>query len=173
MLTTGIADQRLLYATLGEASRLAYLDAVRPGLAQREDTCVAFARQACQATNAELCAITFVEADRVSILGSFGWTSLPDEKALSDAICAHTAALTKAITLKDARRDELFRTYSLVRALGVVGYLGVPIPADGKHAWGTLCVLDRRLRTWDTAQRNALMALSAQIHGAVETPRAD
>lgn len=164
MLTTGIADQRALYATLGDVNRLAYLDSVRSKISAYEVRWRDFARRACELTGSELGVVTLVEKDHVLILATWGGTSLPEEKAVSDAICAHAVALSRPLAIDDARRDRLFRNHTLVRALGVVGYLGVPIPASSSHAWGALCAVDWHPRNWTTLEHQGLVSLSAQMH---------
>lgn len=163
MLTSGMNDLRALYATLGGNDRLAYLDTLRPSLRARDQRWSELARRACETIPSELGAVTLVESDHVVILASWGWTSLPEEKTVSDAICAHAAALTRPIALEDARMDPLFRNHTLVRALAVVGYLGVPLPVLGRHAWGTLCVADRRVRAWSAIELQSLLAIGSGV----------
>jgi len=164
MLTTaGIADADELVAALRQPKREGLVASARSKWSRDGSRYTEYARRACETTHSELSAIALVEQDRVVILGSWGWTRIPEEKALSDAICAHVAARPATLAIEDARRDPLFRSHTIVRALGIVSYLGVPVPPRDSIAWGTLCVINRCARAWARVEELALESLAIQL----------
>jgi len=158
--TTGIADGTQLLSAIVAPARVVHVEALRGTWHSPDLGFADILRLARRVTGTEFASVTLVEADRVVVLACDGWGSHPMEKALTDALCAHTVALGCAMAVNDARSDPTLRDLSAVTALGAVAYLGVPIFDYSMIALGTLCVLDRRTRAWNAEHVDALSDLA-------------
>ncbi|WP_165865759.1 PP2C family protein-serine/threonine phosphatase [Vallicoccus soli] len=77
--------------------------------------------------------------------------------AREHAICRHVVAGGRALAVPDAREHPLMSGSRAVQALGLVGYLGLPVTDDHGRVLGAVCVGDRRRRDW-TPEETALLA---------------
>ena len=91
-----------------------------------------------------------------------------DETPRSMAFCAHAILdPLRPLVVSDAAADLRFADNPLVTgAPGIRTYIGIPL-GDGDSAlpYGTLCVIDRRVRTLGEAQIAALAALARRAEG--------
>jgi len=158
--TTGIADEARLRSAVAAPARLRHIETLRRTWYDPDLQFADILRLARRVTLTEFAFVTLVEADRVVILACDGWGSPPMEKALTDALCAHTVALGCPVAISDARADPTFRELSAISALGVVAYLGVPILDHSLVALGTVCVFDRGTRAWHSEHVDALVDLA-------------
>src|SRR5581483_10416190 len=148
MYTAGVKDVTALLAAIADPRRTHDLVPVRDELCGFAHRFADIARLACRVSRSPMAAATFVDADRVVVLAAHGWPEVLDELPLSDCFCAHTVALARPIVVNDARRDEVFHKLSMVRALGVMAYIGVPVLHASGRVLGTVCAFDRERREW-------------------------
>ena len=59
-------------------------------------------------------------------------------------------------------------TTPCIPAAGVVAYAGVPLMTRTGHALGTLCVIDRKPRSWTSEQIETLKTLGAAALAQIE-----
>jgi PAS domain S-box-containing protein len=106
--------------------------------------------------------IGFVDARRVWVKARVGIAlqDLPREEAL----CARVVRERTPVVIEDLERAELpEEARAMCAAHGVRFFAGVPLLNRRGLAVGTLCVLDRRPRSLDAEQVNALEALGRQV----------
>ncbi|HTO76461.1 MAG TPA: EAL domain-containing protein [Thermoanaerobaculia bacterium] len=85
------------------------------------------------------------------------------------AFCAHTIQQKAPLVLPNAAKDDRFRENPLVKAKdGVRFYAGVPLITPDGHAIGTISVMDRKPRTLEPQQLQALEALARQAEKQLE-----
>src|ERR687894_627074 len=85
------------------------------------------------------------------------------ETARDVSICAHAIRQPGLFIVPDTTKDERFARNPLVTGEPHLRfYAGSLLTTSDGHALGTLCVLDRRPRELDEAQKRALEALSRQ-----------
>lgn len=78
-----------------------------------------------------------------------------------ESFCAHAILKSdEVLVVNDARRDERFRAFPMVRNRGIVFYAGAPIVSASGAALGTVCVLDTMVRELDDKQLGLLMHLA-------------
>ncbi len=114
--------------------------------------------------------ISLIDADRQWFKSRIG---LEVEQTPRDlAFCAH-AILEDGITeVPDATADPRFEGNPfVVGSPGIRFYAGAPLRTASGHRLGTLCVIDRRPRELNTAQREALEILSRRVVAQLELRR--
>ena len=72
------------------------------------------------------------------------------------------------LVIEDAREHPLVRDSLANRDLGVVADAGVPLITRAGHALGTLCVIDRKPRSWTSEQIETLKTLGAAALAQIE-----
>lgn len=83
------------------------------------------------------------------------------------SFCGHAILDDKPFVVPDAAADPRFADNPLVTGPPHVRfYAGVPLLVDGRHAIGTLCVIDTRPRVFDDKVRDGLERLAriARLH---------
>lgn len=107
--------------------------------------------------------VSLVDADRQWFKAKVGLEA--SETSRESAFCAH--ALLQPDTLfmvEDATRDARFLDNPLVTDGPMINfYAGAPLKTIDGHVLGTLCVVDRKPRTLNPSQQEALLALSRQV----------
>ncbi len=85
------------------------------------------------------------------------------------ALCAHTIQQKTPLIVPNAAKDDRFRENPLVKAKdGIRFYAGVPLITPDGHAIGTISVMDRKARTLEPQQIQALEALARQAEKQLE-----
>ncbi len=80
------------------------------------------------------------------------------------SFCGHVVASSKALVVNDAHQDERFADNPLVTGPPHVRfYAGIPLTTSDGHVLGTLCAIDNKPRTLDSAQLEALGRLANQV----------
>lgn len=122
------------------------------------DTITALAANLCQTP---IALITLIDSDRQWFLSRQGMEDIV-QTSRSEAFCAHAICLPDPVMeVRNATTDPRFADNPFVTAAaGVRFYAGAPIHDLDGMALGTLCVVDRRERQLDDAQRLALRQLA-------------
>lgn len=116
-----------------------------------------------------IAAMTLIDHDRQWFKSSIGLEVAETERDVS--FCAHVVADQKTLVVPDTLRDERFADNPLVTGeLGIRFYAGAPLTIDEQYV-GTLCVIDRRPRTFLTDERRALEILARQVTSQLELRR--
>ena len=88
------------------------------------------------------------------------------------AFCAHTILDAGPLIVEDATKDGRFADNDLVtHAPRIRFYAGFPLVNSDGLALGALCAIDRRRRQLDSAQKEAMKALSRQVMVLLEMRR--
>jgi anti-sigma regulatory factor (Ser/Thr protein kinase) len=114
--------------------------------------------------------ISLVDADRQWFKSRIGIPITETARAVS--FCAHAINHRDLFIVPDARHDERFRDNPFVTGETQIRfYAGAPLVTPDGHALGTLCVLDRVVRTLSREQLEALTALCRQAEAQLELRR--
>jgi GAF domain-containing protein len=107
--------------------------------------------------------ISLIDADRQWYKSKLGISVDEDPRAYS--FCAHAILKPDEIFIvPDARRDERFSENPLtIGAPNIVFYAGVPLTDSEGYSLGSLCVVDKRLRTLTENQLLSLKALARLV----------
>ena len=124
MSAEGGADLRFMLDRVSDARRIRVMNAARCDMVGARANMADVIRRACAGTRARWAGVTLVEVGHVEVLAGMGGIDSVEQIPLSEAFCSHAVALSHPLEIGDARRDPLFRTSSLVRALDVTAYLG-------------------------------------------------
>src|SRR3954454_4282509 len=102
--------------------------------------------------------ITLIDADRQWFKSRVGIPIHETARAIS--FCTHAIQHRDLFIVPDARHDDRFSGNPfVVGAPEIRFYAGAPLVTPDGHALGTLCVLDRVVRTLSREQLEALTAL--------------
>lgn len=106
--------------------------------------------------------VTLLDADRQWFKARVGVEA--PETPRDQALCAYTILGDGLMVVEDAAADPRFADNPLVTVEGGIRfYAGAPLRLPDGSAVGTLCVMDRVPRTLGLGQREALLALGAQV----------
>ncbi len=118
------------------------------------------ARAAAKAYSASMALVCFVDSDRLWFKAVVG-TKLP-ESPRDWSFCSAAVVQREPLIVPDALDDPRFAQNPLVMGeSGARYYAGVPLLDRNGHAVGTLCVLDRSPRAYET-DISALQLLAAR-----------
>ena len=85
------------------------------------------------------------------------------------AFCSHVLETAQPLIVEDLAADPRFSDHPLVIGeLGARFYAGAPLTNRAGVAFGTLCIMDRRPRSFSVRERNALMLMAGQVIERVE-----
>lgn len=109
--------------------------------------------------------VSLVDRDRQFFKARIGLDAAETPRDIS--FCGHAILGREPFVVADATVDERFADNPLV--LGpphIRFYAGIPLLVDGRHAIGTLCVIDTRPRELDDKMRDGLdrLARIARLH---------
>lgn len=88
--------------------------------------------------------------------------------ARSDWFCTHAVAARAALVVQDSARNPYFRDNPLVKERGLRFYAGVPLIARHGEAVGTLCLLDKKPRTFRHSDLELLSLFAVRVLSALE-----
>jgi signal transduction histidine kinase len=140
---------------LRELARLQIVDSASE---PEYDALVSLAATVC---DVPLAAISFVDDRRQWFKARFGFETV--ELPLEMSVCLSTVRSGDTLEVADMLADRRFADSALAASgSGIRSYVGVPLRVAGGAAVGTLCVLDRRVRSLSATQVAALEALAHQ-----------
>jgi PAS domain S-box-containing protein len=117
--------------------------------------------------------VALMDRDRLWLKSCIG--GLPQDIPRGDTFCSRTVLTERPLVVPDLTRDERFRDFDLVTGeAGFRFYAGHPLVVQGRVV-GTLCLLDRRPRSFDAEAVARLEDLSRWAQdelGAVELAQA-
>jgi signal transduction histidine kinase/DNA-binding NarL/FixJ family response regulator len=106
--------------------------------------------------------LTFLEGDKLWFKSKIGVSEDYTDKA--NTFFSHTIDCNDTLIVEDASKDARFKNTPLVYTpANIRFYAGVPITAGNDEAVGSLCVIDRKPRTFSESQKSALIRLRNQI----------
>ena len=114
--------------------------------------------------------ITLIDADRQWFKSRVGVSV--NETSRTVSFCSYAIQQHGLYIVPDARADERLRRNPLVTGDPHIRfYAGAPLVTPDGHALGTLCVVDRVVRTLTPDQIDALLALQRQVQSQLELRR--
>lgn len=119
------------------------------------------ARLAARLLDAPTAIVTLVDSERVFLLAQVGVGepfATRREWPLTHSPCRFAVAAGAPLVVEDASADPLLR--DMPTAAGMIAYAGIPLTTPSGHAVGTLCVADRRARSWPDRDLEALHELA-------------
>ena len=131
-------------------------------------------RLASRLLNAPMALISLIDEDRQFFKSSIGlnepWRSAR-ETPLTHSFCRHTLGSREPLVIDDARTHPLVSANLAIRDLDVIAYAGMPLITGAGHAFGALCAIDHRPRSWTADQIETLRALTASVLSEIELVR--
>lgn len=129
------------------------------------DDLTALASHACEAP---IALISLVDSHRQWFKSRIGLDV--NETSRDVSFCHHAIQQPELFMVRDAAKDERFASSTLVTGEPKVRfYAAAPVfTSDGRHALGTICVLDRVPRELTAGQQEALKALGRQVQAQLE-----
>jgi len=130
------------------------------------DAIVKLAAQMCETPMA---AVSLIDGERQWFKAAVGLEG--QETARDYAFCAHAIREPQTMLIvPDATADERFADNPLVTGPPDIRfYAGFPLQSSDGHALGTLCVIDRKVRTLSDEQRLLLESLAKHTAALIET----
>jgi GAF domain-containing protein len=145
-------------------SRLRALAALEANVETSADALDRIAAMACRLLRTPVVIVNLVGADRQRFVGCGG----PDEAAmparempLTHGFCPFALGAETAFAFADAQADPELAANPVVRQLGVMAYVGVPLRAAGGEPVGTLCAIDYAPHPWSDDDIAVLTDLAA------------
>lgn len=150
-----------------EGSRLQTLDRYQVLDSQPEPQFNRIVALAKRALNVPIALISLVDEERQWFKARDGLSV--EETPRSLAFCDHAIRRRSVMVVEDARQDPRFSTNPLVTGEPRIRfYAGAPLITSDGHALGTVCVIDRVPRQFDTEDRETLSDLAAIVMDELE-----
>ncbi len=150
-----------------EAERLAALRALNLLDTPPEDRFDRITRLATRVFDVPISMVSFVDVDRQWFKSCVGLSVRETPRTVS--FCAHAIQHEDAFVVEDAHADPRFQDNPLVTGKPHIRfYAGQPLMTFEGYRVGTLCVIDRKPRTFDDADRAALHDLAALVENELD-----
>jgi GAF domain-containing protein len=119
------------------------------------------AQAAAQVADAGIGLVTFLDEKTQWIIARFGWEA--ESTSREAAFCAWAVHNAEVMWVEDAQRDDRFRDNPYVQGEpNVRFYAGAPLSAEEGARIGTVCVLDKRPRSYDPELAVQVQGLAAR-----------
>ena len=106
--------------------------------------------------------VSLIDSDRQWFKSSLGLSTSQTSREL--AFCGHTIMEPVVFEIKDATKDDRFKTNSLVTGNpNIRFYAGYPLVDPNGLSMGSLCVIDNKPKTLDENQKKALKLLAEEV----------
>jgi multidrug efflux pump subunit AcrA (membrane-fusion protein)/GAF domain-containing protein len=155
-----------------EAERLAALARYGAAAEGREAAFDDLARLAARLCGAPIGYVALLDTARQWLKGVEGIAEASLACPRDAAFCDETLANDRLTVIEDLSAHPRFASHKLVAGPdGMRFYAGQPLRTEDGHVLGTICVLDRRPRTLDAAQREGLASLATHVVDELELRR--
>lgn len=150
-----------------EPARLAAIEAYRLGGVGREQAFTNVTEFAARLFGVPISLVSIIGAQEQCLRGGIGLDELSTSRDVS--FCGHVVALDDVMVIEDASKDERFFDNP-----GVTGdpfirfYAGAPLRLKDGQVPGTLCLVDRKPRSFGAEERRQLAALAKMVIDVVE-----
>ncbi len=125
-------------------------------------------RLACRLLDVPIAVISLVDADRQWFKSIQGSDLVQTERRIS--FCGHAILQDGAMVVNDTREDERFRENPLVTGPSqIVFYAGYPVRATDGSKVATLCVMDRKVRSFGHEELEMLRDLAGLAETELQT----
>ena len=127
-------------------------------------------RLAARVLDADVSAVSFVEADHQAfdgLHGLGGWAGAGRQTPLTHSLCQYVVARDEPLVITDAHEDPLARETAAPDDLGVRAYAGVPLRTAGVPL-GTLCVISTTPRDWTPDELATIADLAAAVESELQ-----
>ncbi len=158
-------------ATLNDPTRLRVLAEAARARAFPEAPYAHITRIVADVLSVPVALVSLVDDERQHFVGA---TGLPasllacPETPVAQSICQHVVASGQVLRITDTREHALVCEYPLVRELGVIGYLGVPLTTSSGHTLGSLCAITHEPREWTANDELLLRRLAIAVSSDLE-----
>jgi EAL domain-containing protein (putative c-di-GMP-specific phosphodiesterase class I) len=116
--------------------------------------------------------ISFVDSDRQWFKSICGFKD--QETTISESICAHAINEPELLVIENALEDPKFKDHPAVTGpMAIRFYAGAVLKSRSGYALGTLCIIDLKPRTLDTAQRRQLLSFARLVESEIWEDIAD
>ncbi|MEF7612605.1 PAS domain S-box protein [Aquincola sp. MAHUQ-54] len=150
-----------------ERQRLTALEQLELLDTEPEPTFDALTRLAARLLRAPMALVSLVGEDRQWFKSRVG-VELP-QTPRDEAFCAHAILHEAPMVVADATLDARFASNPLVLGPpGIRAYLGIPLRTSAGHALGTLCVLDRRPRSFSAQDIASMEDLACLVRREIQ-----
>ena len=118
--------------------------------------------------------VTLVDRDRQFFASQ---TGLPDDLAASRetprevSVCSQVVSGNAPLVVADLQRDRRFANNPLLREKGLRSYAGVPLRLADGPVLGSLCVLDRKPRTFSDREMHILQVSAEEVMEIIQARR--
>lgn len=162
------SNRDTLAAALGEAARIAALQALNVMDSQEERAYDDITRMAATVCGTPIALVSLVDGSRQWFKSRVGLQAKETPREL--AFCAHAIqAPDQVMVVQDAKADPRFVDNALVTGdPNIRFYAGAPLVTSDGHALGTLCVIDTVPRDISAEQLQELAFLANQVVATLE-----
>ena len=109
-----------------------------------------------------ICLVTIIEAERQLLVSRQGLEVT--ETPRSASFCTHAILSSAVLVVPDARKDDRFRNNPLVTGQPFIRfYAGAPLVYQDEIRLGSLCLIDRKPRSFSRGEQAELMMLADTV----------
>jgi signal transduction histidine kinase len=101
----------------------------------------------------------------------FEITKENNEVPIDVSVCQYSLQ-GKPLSIEDTKNHPMFSQNPAVRALNIVGYLGIPVITKSGQAIGAVCVIDHKKRAWTLEEISMLEDITASFISEIELRQA-